>query len=146
MKAAIVYASKFGRTRRVVTEVKAQLAFDADVYDVKDLSGSELAPYDLLMWFCPTYGDEELHDGMEAYLRGFNADLSGKKISICELGNYYGYDDFQFGAMRIIRAHLLSLKASEICEPLSLDSFPRVAWDHLSDWVKHLNKAVNGHG
>jgi hypothetical protein len=35
---------------------------------------------------------------MERFLVRQHVDLSGKYYAICELGNYYGYDDFEFGA------------------------------------------------
>jgi len=147
MKAAILYASSHGRTRKVLGEVLQHLALRPDVYDVKEgMAQDRLADYDLLVFLCPTYGDEELQEDMENFLDAFTLDLHGKRFAICELGNYYGYDDFSFGAMRIIRARLLQLGGKELCEPLSLDSFPKTAWGHLSDWVKHLNTKLHaGH-
>ena len=147
MKAAILYASSHGRTRKVLSEVLQHLAIRPDVYGVKEgVAQERLADYELLVFLCPTYGDEELQDDMENFLDGFTLDLSGKRFAICELGNYYGYDDFSFGAMRIIRRRLLELRGTELCEPLSLDSFPKTAWGHLLDWVKHLNTKLNvGH-
>ena len=146
MKAALLYATTFGKTRRVVSAVANLLAFEVDIHDVKDVDPSIVAQYDLLLMFCPTYGDEELQENMEDFLLRLHTKLSEKQFCVCELGNYYGYDNFQFGAMRIIRQHLLGLDASEICEPLSLDSYPRVPWEHLGDWVGHLNRAVTQHG
>lgn len=146
MKATLLYATTYGKTRRVVTEVTRQLEFAVDVYNVKEIELPLSSSYELLVLFCPTYGDEELQDDMEQFLVRFQPNLSGKKFCVCELGNYYGYDDFQFGAMRIIRSHLLALRATEIFEPLSLDSYPRVPWNHLSDWVKRLNQAVKENG
>jgi flavodoxin len=146
MKAALLYATTFGKTRRVVSEVARQLEFAVDIYDVKHVDPPIADSYELLLWFCPTYGDEELQEDMESFLLRFHPDLSTKKFCVCELGNYYGYDNFQFGALRIIRNHLLALRASEICEPLSLDSHPHVPWDHVSDWVKQLNRVVQEHG
>jgi flavodoxin len=144
MKAAILYASSHGRTRKVLGEVLQHLAIRPDVFDVKEgLKPPQLADYDLLVFLCPTYGDEELQDDMENFLDDFTLDLAGKQFAICELGNYYGYDDFSFGAMRIIRRRLIELRGTELCEPLSLDSFPKTAWGHLLDWVKHLNKTLH---
>jgi flavodoxin len=144
MNAAILYASSHGRTRKVLGEVLQQLAIRPDVYDVKaGLTQTRLAEYELLVFLCPTYGDEELQEDMEDFLDGFTLDLSGKQFAICELGNYYGYDDFSFGAMRIIRQRLLALGGTELCEPLSLDSFPKTAWSHLQAWVDHLNSTLH---
>src|SRR5581483_9353256 len=83
MKAALLYATTFGKTRRVVTEVTRQLEFAVDVYDVKDMSRPLDDSYDLLLWFCPTYGDEELQEDMESFLAEFHPDLSAKKFCVC---------------------------------------------------------------
>jgi flavodoxin len=144
MRTAILYGSTHGRTRRVVARVEKFLATSADAFDVKEIQPEQtLQGYDLLLFFCPTYGDEELQEDMEAFLLGFDGDLRGKLFVICELGSYYGYDDFSFGAMRIIRAELLARNATELCEPLSLDSFPRMNETHLIDWIGYLNGKIN---
>lgn len=144
MKAALLYGSTHGKTRKVVAEVLPRLGIRPDVFDVKDRPGAaELAASEVLLFFCPTYGDEELQADMEEFLAGFSLDLSGRHFAICELGNYSGYDNFSLGAMRIIRAHLLRMNGIELCEPLSLDSFPRLHWGHLFDWVERLNTRLN---
>jgi flavodoxin len=146
MKTALLYGSSHGKTRKVIAEVLKHLAVKPDVFDVKEgIDLQRLAEYDLLAFFCPTYGDEELQDDFENFLVGFDLDLTGKQFVICELGNYYGYDDFSFGALHIIRRRLLELNGRELCEPLSLDSFPRTHWGHLSDWVNHLNEKLHEH-
>ena len=143
---AVLFASQHGRTRKVVGEVVKHLEITPDVFDVKQgIDGSRLANYDVLGFFCPTYGDEELPAAMEDFLAHFSVDLSGKRFLICELGNYYGYDDFSFGPMKAIRRRLFELHGTELCEPLSLDSFPRTAWSHLLQWVEHVNKALQAH-
>ena len=146
MKAALLYASEHGKTRKVVAEVLKQLRLAPDVFDVKNISGQEvLTQYDLLLFFCPTYGDEELQVDMENFLQHFELDMTGKRFAICELGNYYGYNDFSFGAMRIIREHLLELHGEELCEPLSLDSMPKMSLEHLLRWVELLNSKLHEH-
>ena len=145
MKTAILYASSHGRTRKVVSEAVAQLSVRPDVFDVKDVTDPEfLKSYDVLLLFCPTYGDEELQPDMESFLQRFDLDLSGRRFAVCELGNYYGYDDFSFGAGRIIRETLLGRGAEEFCEPLSLDSMPRLNREHLLSWIRLLDEKLNG--
>ena len=41
---------------------------------------------------------------MEALLLR-SGDMKGSKICLVELGNYYGYDDFEFGALAIMEAY-----------------------------------------
>jgi flavodoxin len=146
MKAALLYASSHGCTRKVLATALTHLAIRPDVFDVKEgIDQPCLTEYDFLAFFCPTYGDEELQDDMEDFLDGLQVDLTGKQFAICELGNYYGYDDFSLGAMRIIRRRLIELHGTELCEPLSLDSFPAIAWGHLLQWVEHLNRNLARH-
>lgn len=144
MKAALFYGSSNGRTLKAVNESLKRLAIVPDIFNVKDVSPSgDLSRYELLMFFCPTYGDEELQPDMEKFIRDFSQDLTGKRFVICELGNYYGYEDFSFGAMPIIRRHLIALGGEELCTPLSLDTMPRVEWTHLHRWVDHVNGVLN---
>lgn len=143
MNAALIYSSSYGKTRKVVRAVLPRLAVESRVYNVTDIpSQSVLLEFDLLLLFTPTYGDEELQEEMERFVAGLNLDLSGRTFAICELGSYYGYDDFSFGAMRILRRRLLELNALELCSPLSLDSLPRLAWDQLWRWIQYLNAQI----
>jgi flavodoxin len=146
MKIAILYGSTHGKTSKVVTKVVEHLSLPADVFNVRSIeSSAALADYDLFLFFSPTYGDEELQTDMEEFLLRCEFNLSGKHFAICELGSYYGYEDFSFGAMRLLRAHLLQWNGLELCEPLSLDSFPKVNWEHLLNWVDYLNGKINEH-
>jgi flavodoxin len=143
MKTALLYGSSNGRTRKAVNESLACLAVKPDVFDVKDDQAEHVSNYDLLMFFSPTYGDEELQHDMEEFIRRFSLDLTGKQFAICELGNFYGYEDFSFGAMPILRRRLLELGGKELCSPLSLDSMPRVNWEHLKRWIEYVNGHIN---
>ena len=145
MKAALLYSTEHGKTRKVVAEVVRQLQVAPEVFDVAGgVSMETLASFDLLIFFTPTYGDEELQDDMENFIAGFDLDLTEKHFVICELGNYYGYD-FAFGAMPIIRRRLLELHGTELCEPLSLDSLPRLNWGQLARWISRVNDSLHEH-
>jgi len=144
MKIALLYGSSHGRTRKAVAESVELLMIKPDVFDVKDLTSTEqFSIYDILMFFSPTYGDEELQPDMEKFIMDFSLDMSGKQFVICELGNYYGYEDFSFGAMPIIRRRLLELGGRELCSPLSLDAMPRVEWNQLKRWIEYVNGNLN---
>lgn len=146
MNAALLYGSSHGRTRKVVNESLERLAIKPDVFDVKECPNTQqISDHELLIFFSPTYGDEELQPDMEDFLRYFSLDLSGKQFVICELGNYYGYEDFSFGAMPILRRRLLELGALEFCTPLSLDTMPRVSWEQLHRWIEYVNSCLNNH-
>lgn len=146
MKIVAIYGSTHGRTRKVVEKVAERLNVELSVFDVKDAPElGTISESDLLLFFAPTYGDEELQDDMEEFLRAFEMNLGGKLFAIAELGNYYGYDNFSFGAMAILRKRLLELRGIELCQPLSLDSLPRVNWGQLDRWVDHLTSKIETH-
>lgn len=91
---------------------------------------------ELILIFCPTYGDGEIEEHMEDFLIGLN--VRNKKFVVCELGNYYGYDDYEFGAAKTIIGHLKSLDWQMIYPVLSLDSMPIIDWSAYNAWVEGL--------
>ncbi|HMU55984.1 MAG TPA: flavodoxin family protein [Nitrospira sp.] len=143
MKSVVVlYASSHGSTRRVVKRLGDMIEFPFDLYDVKTLGdASDLSRYDVFVFFSPTYGNEELQLDMERFLLNFKLDMSSKHYAICELGNYYGYEN-DFGAMRIMRFHLKRLSGNELLSPLSMDSLPKKDWKALSAWCDELNRRL----
>ena len=137
MNILVLYASSHGRTRQVVFRFAEQLPLPCAIHNVKDDGSSKLIlACELLVCFCPTYGDEELQDDMERFLECNLTEVEGKRFVICELGNYYGYDDFSFGALHVLRKAFLELKGVEFFEPLSLDSFPE--WTGGSYRIGHV--------
>lgn len=144
MKALLLYTSRFGRTRQVVREALRLLAIKPEVVEIgPDLAEDRLSDADLLLVFTPNYGDGELHEPMEEFLRRLKADLPMTRFAICELGNYGGYDDFSFGALHKVRTILLSLNAIELCQHLSLDSMPRLDSRQLDRWINMVNATAN---
>lgn len=139
MNLVVLYSTRHGRTRKVVSRASERLGLPHRVFDVAAPT-PPLEPDASLIFITPTYGDEELEDHMEDFVCARD-DLAHKRFAICELGNYYGYD-FAFGAMPILRRHLLASGGREICEPLSLDSFPRLDWPHLDRWVDRLRESL----
>ena len=127
MSPVIIYNSRHGHTKHVVD----YLGFLA--HDVKN---GQIPLGDFVIVLCPTYGDEELPLAMEEYLLGLS--ITGKRYALCELGNYYGYEDCQFGAAKIIRYCLSRLEWVEPFRPLSLDSLPVIDWDSLKEWKDGL--------
>jgi len=120
-----------------------RLHFDADVVEVNSLQDIDLLrQYDLLLFLASTWGDGELQIDMEHFFVQNHIDLSGKYYAICELGNYYGYDDYEFGALRIMQCQLQQWGGHEFVEPFSMDSLPRKDWDGFARWCNLLNCAV----
>lgn len=138
----VLYASSHGSTRRVVKRLGDLVECPFDSFDVKTLNDtSGLDKYTVFLFFSPTYGNEELQLDMERFVINFKLDMSGKHYAICELGNYYGYEN-DFGAMRIMRFHLKQLRGHELISPLSMDSLPLKDWRALSTWCGKLNQCL----
>lgn len=144
MKSLVIYGSTRGNTRTVVNRLPALLTFPVDIVDVKTLTDAKLfQEYDLLMFFASTAGDQELQIDMERFLTRETVQLRGKPYAICELGNYFGYDDFDFGAERILHHYLHEWGGTELIEPFSMDSFPHKDWNNLARWCNLLNQRVS---
>lgn len=143
MKGLVLYGSSTGNTRRVANRLPEHLQFPIDVLDVSTVLDAVLfMQYDLLLFLAPTWGDGELQIDMEAFFVRHQIDLQGKPYAICELGNYYGYDDFEFGALRIMQHQLKLWGGREFVEPFSMDSLPRKDWDGFARWCDLLNRSV----
>lgn len=144
MKTVVLYASSHGSTRRVVKRLAEMVQFSFDCFDVRSLKdSSSLDRYEVFLFFCPTYGNEELQPDMERFIINFRLAMSGKQYAICELGNYYGYET-DFGAMKIIRYHLEKLCGKELVSPLSMDSLPKKDWKAFATWCGKLNEILRG--
>lgn len=141
----VLYASSHGKTRRVATSIARSIDHAPTLRCVTDLqSPQELLNHDVIVICCPNYGDGEVQADMEDFLQTLDLDLHNQRIAICELGNYFGYGDFSFGAMNIIRQEFLSRGATELTVPLSLDSVPRMSEAQLGRWINVLQRALEG--
>jgi len=137
----LLYESKHGHTLKVAKYCLEKFNFTCDLANISD--AIILDNYNLVLFFSPTYGDEELPLSMEDFL--LTVAIRNKRFIVCELGNYYGYDVYEFGAGRIIRNFLLALDWVEICQMLSLDSLPRIDWESLDMWIEGVNDAVSNY-
>lgn len=98
---------------------------------------------DVTLFICPTYGDEELPHDMEDFLLKLN--VKNKLFVICEIGNYYGYDDFTFGAKEVIQRYLQSLGWKKFYSGISLDVIPVIRWNVLNTWKDKLYENLRNH-
>lgn len=145
MTGLLIYGSSRGNTKLVADRVRSMLDFPIVLVDAKNVEDAALFDnYDPLLFFASTWGDGELQIDMEDLLFKFTLNLKGKKYAICELGNYYGYDDFEFGAMRIMRHCLVHAGADELIESFSMDSLPHKDWSGLQRWCNAMNLVVGG--
>lgn len=141
MKGLVIYGSTTNNTRQVVARLPKQLSFPVDVVEISTIQDVNLLDqYDLLIFLASTWGDAELQVDMEAFFVRQSISLNGKPFAICELGNYYGYEDFDFGALRIMEHYLQVWEGRELIEPFSMDSLPRKDWINLARWCELLNR------
>lgn len=130
MRKLIIYTSKHNHTKKVAS-------FFSDLFDVchvKDVK--DIDYYDLVFFICPTYGDEELPFDMEDFL--INLKSKNKLYIVCELGNYFGLDELEWGAAKIIKNVLNDLNWKEYYKSLSLDSYPKINEEQLIKWKSGL--------
>ena len=130
-QAVILYCSIRGTTRKVVRRACERFSFSFDLIDAATPGTGPVGSARPLIVFCPTYGDEELPEPMERFLVRNGSSLAERDYGICELGNYYGYEKFDFGALRILDAEFQARGGRRIVAALSLDSLPRVDWQSL---------------
>lgn len=124
-----IYCSLKGHTRTAAQKLNRFACCNID-------NNPPIEQHNPILILCPTYGDEELPLPMEDYLQ--NLTITGKEYGICELGNYYGFDDEQFGALAIIKHELDALQWKNVFPNLSLDSLPKVDWDAFNSWKKEI--------
>jgi flavodoxin len=122
-----LYTSVHGHSREVAYQLPNP---------IKVIPSLKIDDFNMFIFVCPTYGDEELPLTMEEFL--LEITNTNKYFTVCELGNYYGYEDFQFGSRKII-SHFLQSRGWEMIFPgLSLDSMPKIDWPVFNEWKKEL--------
>lgn len=146
MKALLIYAAPTdtGSSATVAKELDKQLDFKITHQNIIFNNDTSLVRQSkLIIFLVATYGDQELQGNTEEFIRSINFDLKEKQIVICELGNYYGYDDYSFGSGAILKNQLLKMNAIELCEGLSMDSLPQLDWIAFNKWITIINNKVN---
>jgi flavodoxin len=141
MKAIIYYAAQHpaGTSARIADALKAGLpgVVACNIRETPAAPGM-VSGADHLIFITATYGDQELHDDMEALVLALKDKVKGKKYFICEVGNYYGYDDYTFGAARIIDEILREYGAIAAAGIASVDSLPLLDQQAVGKWVSEV--------
>ena len=136
----IIFGSLTGNARRVAELIQQKL--DAKLFNSKDFDNLDQIitlnhnSFEIV-FVASTWGDGELQSDMENLLINSTILKSPAVCHIVELGNYYGYDDFEFGALFHIKRCTEQLGFYS-GRHLSLDSMPRIDWDSLSNWLLEL--------
>ncbi len=88
----------------------------------------------------PNYGDGEIQAVMETYLVATR--LPFRRFAVVELGNYYGFDDWGYGAADKVRRLLESRGGRLFFSNLSMDSLPKMDWPTLDRWISALQSEI----
>ncbi len=145
MKFLCIYGSTNGRTRIVAQRLLKSVDIKIDAVDIKGISLQVFKTYSHIIWLVPTYGDEELQEDIEKFIITQKNHLHKFHYSVCECGNYSGYDAFNFGPHQILRSYFANLGCAEFYDGVSIDCLPKVDWETFDRWCKGLN-AVIGDG
>ncbi len=144
MKALIVYGSTTGNTEFVAKACEKLLAdagHEVSVEDAGKVSADGLcAPYDLVLFGCSTWGDEEieLQDDFIDLFDNFDAiGASGKKTGVFGTGDS-SYTYF-CGAVDAIEEKLNALGAS-VLDTLKIDGDPQSEKGSIEDFVQTVLK------
>lgn len=95
-KIGIFFGTTTGVTEEIAHKIAASLGVaDTDVMNVADVAPSSVAPFDLLMFGCSTWGDGDMQDDMHDFLDGVAAlDLENKQIALFGCGDDTMADTF----------------------------------------------------
>jgi flavodoxin len=97
-----------------------------------------LSNYDIVIIVVSNVGDEELPQLMENYLLTITE--RNKKYIICELGNYFGYENYQ-GCKNVAIKLLNTLNWQKLSD-YSLDTLPSIDIDGLYNWLCQLSNLI----
>lgn len=95
-------------------------------------SNPDLSPFDLVIVVVSNTGDEELSQPMEDYL--FNLRLEGKRYFVCELGNYFGFENYS--GCKKVAFKLLDELGWDRLGDVSIDSLPTLDTVKLNEWLE----------
>lgn len=145
MKNAIFYAAANpnGSSAQIVNKITENIPNVFSTYNILDKSiNINWGSIEHIVFIVATYGDQELQDDAENFISGIKHDLKSISYSLCEIGNYYGYDDFKYGSGDIVEKVFQNLGAIQKTKTVSIDTLPKIDWQGVEHWTKLLSNAV----
>ncbi|MFN0186055.1 MAG: hypothetical protein ACKVQR_19750 [Aquabacterium sp.] len=122
----------WGRPESNAAKVASHLASRLQLPVVDYFSQPDAVTPASLLLVTPNMGDGEIPEPVEWFVRDRCATLT--RFGVVEIGNFYGFDDWGFGAGDRIRKVLAGRGLEEGIRPLSLDTLPQIDWDTLERW------------
>lgn len=122
-KIGIFYGSTTGTTASVAEKIAENLSVAAaDVFDVSKTEPSAVAPYDVLVMGCSTWGDGDMQDDMHDFMDGVQSmDLKGKKAAVFGCGDDSMSDTFCNGVGELYR--MMEKTGADIIGSYSTDGY-----------------------
>ena len=146
MKILLVYVAPTprGSSATIAINLKTELKKDIELLNLAESNSSDkIIGFDIMLFVAATYGDQELNDGLEEFIVSLPDSLPNMNYAVCEIGNYYGYDDFELGAGKIVESHMTKLGAKQILPMYSVDTLPILDSRKLAKWVNELNVVLS---
>ena len=106
--------------------------FNCDIVAAED--NPSLLQFDTIIIVVSNVGDEEICQPMEDYLAAL--EVKNKKYMVCELGNYFGFEDYS-GCKKVVIKILDTLGWKKISD-VSLDSLPTLDMYGLNKWIETI--------
>ena len=144
-RALIVFGSTTGNTENTAELIGSTLkgkGFEVTVQDVGNTRAGVEADYDLVLYGCSTWGDDEieLQDDFIDYYEGLgNAPLKGKKVGVFGCGDS-AYTYF-CGAVDAIEEKVRAVGGILVAEGLKIDGEPDESEGEIESWAAAVAKA-----
>ena len=146
-KALIAFGSTTGNTAEVANWVFDTLSANGMEVTLEDCAASDPSglcdPYDLVVFGCPTYGDDEIEiqEDFELILDELEkSGVSGKKVAVfgCGDSSYFHF----CGAVDVIEERAQACGASLAIESLKIDDPHPDHEDEIRSWSAKLAEAA----
>eukprot|EP00767_Chilomastix_cuspidata_P007086 gnl/Chilomastix_cuspidata/7644.p1 GENE.gnl/Chilomastix_cuspidata/7644~~gnl/Chilomastix_cuspidata/7644.p1 ORF type:complete len:157 (+),score=13.00 gnl/Chilomastix_cuspidata/7644:32-472(+) len=140
--AIIVYGSTTGNTENtseMIEKILSSKGIDVTVKDVSDIKPEDTKNYDLVVFGCSTWGEDEIElqdDFVPFYEDLGNADLSGRKVAVFGCGDS-SYTHF-CGAVDAIEEKARELGANLVSESLKIDGDPDDNESDIKSWAEEI--------
>ncbi len=130
MTPIVLYSHHGGNSHKAAVTIAQRLqCLSFVIRDAPDVS-----LYSPIILVIPNTGDEELPQQVEDYLCGLA--VRGKPYHLCELGSYFGLDEYQ--GCKLVVTRLLADLGWRQLSVVSIDSFPTIDMRHLREWIRGL--------
>lgn len=138
-RALIIYGSTTGNTETAADHIGGVLAgkgLDVTVQNVTDTNLGDEAAYDVVLYGCSTWGEDEIElqdDFIDYYEAMDNAPLKGKKVGV------FGCGDSSYlyfcGAVDAIEERVRRVGGILVAEGLKIDGEPDEYEGEIDDWA-----------